>query len=189
MLRRVVDCVAFALCVAGSCGLASAQAVVHALTGTVSSIDPVAKTITMFLDGGSQGTFKDMTNQKVSLSVDKKVLADTTTPDDFKKSGAYVIVFYFGGTDTRTAVALRSLGKGPFTAASGTVTQFDNHHSISVQDKSGATQTFSLNADTVAEGMVGAVSGLKFQADKGDHVRVVGTTKDGNPVALFVSEM
>jgi len=189
MLRQVVSCFAFVLCLAGCCGLASAQEVVHALTGTVSSLDPAAKTITMFLDGGSQGTFNDMTNQKVSLSVDKKLLADTTTPDDFKKSGAYVIVFYFGGTDTRTAVALRSLGSGPFTATTGTVERLEGHRTLVVQDKSGATQTFALTNDTVAEGMSGAVSGLKFTADKGDHVRVVGTTKDGNPIALFVSEM
>jgi len=189
MLRRVAFFVAFVFCLSGCCRVALAQQVVHALTGTVSSIDPADKTITMFLDGGSEGVFKDMTNQKVSLSVDKKVLSDTTTPDEFKKSGAYVIVFYFGEADARTAVALRSLGKGPFTAATGTVTQFESHRSISVQDKSGATQTFALNADTVAEGMIGAVSGLKFSAGKGDHVRIVGTTKDGNPIALFVSEM
>lgn len=189
MLGRVASFFALVICLAGSCRLVWAQQVVHALTGTVSSIDPTDRTITMFLDGGAQGVFKDMTNQKVSLSVDKKVLADTTTPDEFKKSGAYVVVFYFGGSDTRTAVALRSLGTGPFTAVTGTVTQFENHRSISVQDKSGATQTFALNADTVAEGSVGAVSGLKFQADKGDRVRVVGTAKNGALTALFVSEM
>lgn len=189
MLKKGLSFVAFVLCLSGVSRVATAQEVVHALTGTVSSIDAADKTITMFLDGGTQGIFRDMTNQKVSLSVDKKVLADTTTPDEFKRSGAYVIVFYFGGSDTRTAVALRSLGTGPFTAVSGTVTQFENHRSISVQDKSGATQTFALNADTVAEGSAGAVSGLKFQADKGDHVRIVGTAKNGAPVALFVSEM
>lgn len=189
MLRRVVPCVAFAFCLGWSCRTALAQEVVHALTGTVSSIDASDKTITLFLDGGKQGIFKDMTNQKVSMSVDKKLLADTTTPDEFKKSGAYVVVFYFGGSDTRTAVALRSLGAGPFTAITGTVTKFDAHRSLSVQDASGARQTFALDADTVAEGMSGAVSGLKFQADKNDHVRIVGTAKNGNPTALFVSEM
>jgi len=187
MLNRIALCLALALSFVASSRLAWTQEVIHALTGTVSSIDPTEKTITLFLDGGSQGTFKDMTNQHVSMSVDKKLLADTTTPDEFKKSGAYVIVFFFYGTDTRTAVALRSLGAGPFTATTGTVTKLEAHHSITVQDKSGATQTFALDADTVAEGVSGAVSGLKFQADKGDHVRVVGSAKGGNPTALFVS--
>lgn len=171
----------------GFCSAASAQAVVHALTGTVNSIDPAAKTITMFLDGGKQGTFKDMTNSKVSISVDKKILANTTTPDEFKKQGAYVVVFYFGGADDRTIVALRPLGAGPFTATTGTITKIDSHRSVTVQDKSGATETFALTPDTIAESGAGAVSALKFQADKGDQVRVVGTSKDGNPIALFVS--
>jgi len=189
MLKRLALCLALVLSLAGSWRLAWAQEVVHALTGTVSSIDPAAKTITMFLDGGAQGTFNDMTNHKVSLSVDKKLLADTTTPDEFKKSGAYVIVFYIGGVDNRTAVALRSLGSGPFTATTGKVERFEGHRSISVADKSGTVQTFALSADTVAEGSAGAVNGMKIQADKGDRVRVVGTTKDGSPTALFVSVM
>lgn len=189
MFKRVASRVAFVLCVAGFCCLAPAQEVVHALTGTVSSIDPSSKTITLFLDGGSQGVFQDMTNSKIKLSVDKKVLADTTTPDEFKKQGAYVVVFYFGSRDTPTAVALRSLGPGPFTATKGTVERIDGHRSLIVQDASGATETFALSADTIAEGSGGAVSGLKFQAEKGDQVRVVGTSKDGSPIALFVSQM
>jgi hypothetical protein len=175
MLRRTLFSVAFVLCLACVCRAALAQEVVHALTGTVSAIDPANKTITVFLDGGRQDIFKDMTNTKVSLSVDKKVLADTTTPDEFKKQGAYVVVFYYGNADARSAVALRSLGTGPFTATVGKVDRYENHdHSITVTDSSGAT--------------VGAVNGLKFSAEKGDRVRVVGTSKNGNPIALFVSE-
>jgi uncharacterized protein YigE (DUF2233 family) len=189
MLGRVASYFALVLCLAGFSSAAMAQEVVHALTGTVNSIDPATKTITMFLDGGKQSTFKDMTNMKVSLSVDKKVLANTATPDEFKKQGAYVLVFYFGGTDARTAVALRGLGTGPFTATTGTITKFEAHRSVTVQDKSGTMETFALTADTIAESGAGAVSALKFQADKGDQVRVVGTSKDGNPIALFVSAM
>ncbi len=189
MLGRVASHFALVFCLAAFSSSAMAQEVIHALTGTVSSVDPAAKTITVFLDGGSQRTFKDMTNQKVSMSVDKKLLADTTTPDEFKKSGAYVIVFYFGGSDERTAVALRSLGAGPFTATTGTIEKFEQRRSLSVQDQSGAAQTFALNADTVAESGAGAVSGSKFQTDKGERVRVVGTSKGGSPVALFVSEL
>jgi hypothetical protein len=189
MLSRKVSCVVFTLCLGWSCRAVLGQEVVHALTGTVSSIDPGTKTITLFLDGGHQGVFKDMTNAKVSLSVDKKVLADTTTPDEFKKQGAYVVVFYFGNGDERTAVALRSLGAGPFTSTVGTIQRFENHeHAITITDPSGAQQTFKINSDTIAEGMVGAINGLKFQPEKGDHVRVVGTSQNGNPIALFVSE-
>ncbi len=189
MFGRIAFCLALLLSLVASCRTALAQEVVHALTGTVSSIDASDKTITMFLDGGKQGIFKDMTNQKVSMSVDKKLLADSAAPDESRKQGAYVVVFYVGGSDTRGAVALRSLGSGPFTATTGTVAKFEPHRSLSVQDETGAVQTFALGADTIAEGVSGAVSGLKFQADKGDHVRIVGATKNGTATALFVSEM
>jgi hypothetical protein len=190
MFRRILAVCIVTICFGLTCPTIMAQEVVHALTGTVSSIDPLSKTITIFLDGGSQSVFKDMTNSRIPLSVDKKLLADATNVDEFKKKGAYVVVFYFGGADTRTAVALRSLGTGPFTATEGTVERFESHeHAISVENKSGAVQTFKINAGTVAEGGYGAVDGLKFQAQKDDHVRIVGTSQNGSPIALFVSDM
>ncbi|MGA7109792.1 MAG: hypothetical protein WBV28_14405 [Terracidiphilus sp.] len=190
MPRRLLFAFAFAVCLGSSCCAAGAQQVVHALTGTVSAIDPADKTITVFLDGGSQDVFKDLTNSKVPGSLDKRILADSTAVDAFKKKGAYVIVFYFGGRDTRTAVALRSLGPGPFTAVDGTVAKFESHdHSISVEDKSGTVQTFKISGDTVAEGNLGAVDGLKFQVQKGDHMRIVAANENGNATALFLSQM
>jgi hypothetical protein len=189
MFKKILFALGLAICLGWMCRTSMAQEVVHALTGTVSSIDPVGKTITLFLDGGSEGVFKDMTHAKTPLSVDKKLLVDATMVDAFKQKGAYVIVFYFGGIDSRTAVALRSLGTGPFSASDGTVTRFEGReHAISVEDKSGTVQTFKINADTVAEGYAGAVDGLKFQAQKDDHVHVVGTSQNGSLIALFVSE-
>jgi hypothetical protein len=190
MLKKILTTCAVVACLGFPSRGLWAQSVVHALTGTVSAIDPDEKTITLFLDGGSQGTFRDMTNAKAPLSFDKRILAESTSVDAFKKKGAYVIVFYFGGRDTRTAVALRSLGAGPFTATDGTVSQFGSHdRSITVEDKSGAVQTYRINSETVGEGTYGAVDGLKFSAQKGDHVRVVGTSENGASTALFISEM
>ena len=89
---------------------ASAQEVVHALTGTVSSIDDLSKTIVVFQDNGSEGEFKDMTTAKTRVVIDKKIALDTTAAEANKKKGAYVIVFYYGDNDGRTAVALKNLG-------------------------------------------------------------------------------
>ena len=187
MTRRMLFVLAVVACLGSSTARLGAQSVVHALTGTVSAIDPSDKSITVFLDSGSEGTFKDMISAKSPISFDKRILADATSVDSFKKKGAYVIVFYYGGRETRTAVALRSLGSGPFTAADGTVAQFDSReHSISVEDKTGAVQSFKITAETVAESTYGAIDGLKFQIQKGDHVRVVGTTGNGSPTALFI---
>lgn len=187
MLRRTLMALAVVACLGFSAGVLRAQSVVHALTGTVSDVDPSDKTLTLYLDGGSEGTFKDMTEARPSLSVDKHILAEITPVDASKKKGAYVIVFYVGARDMRAAVALRSLGSGPFTAADGTVTQFESReHTISVEDKSGAVQSFRITGETVAEGNFGAIDGLKFQTQKGDHVRVVGTTENGSLTALFI---
>lgn len=168
---------------------AGAQEVVHALTGTVSSINSATKTITVFQDNGTQGQFSDATNAKAHLSLDKKVALDTTSADAFKKTGAYVVVLYYGNDSSRTAVALKNLGAGPFSSATGTVTKFEGKRSISIEDSSGATQTFKINPDTIGEGYLGAVDGYKFQVSKGDKVRVVASSESGSPTALFIRLM
>lgn len=167
-----------------------AQEMIHALTGTVSAIDTSAKTITVMQDSGSEGEFHALTNPKTRINFDKKVEATTTAATSFDKQGAYAIIFYFGTDSNRTAVALKSLGKGPFTAITGTVTEYDGHsHSITVKDDKGATQTFRIDPQTVAETYMGVVEGSKFDAHKGDNVRIVGSTADGATTALFVRDI
>jgi hypothetical protein len=169
--------------------MAAGQEVVHALTGTVSSIDAAGKTITLYQDNGSSGVFKEGANGR-KVSLDKRILVDSTSADDFKKQGDYVIVLYFGDGDNRTAVALRSLGAGPFTAVTGTVAKFQGkEREITITDPKGATQTFRIDASTVAESGMGVEDGLKFSVQKGDQVRIVGTTKDGSLTALFVRQL
>lgn len=169
---------------------AHAQQVVHALTGTVSGTDELSKTLIVFQDNGTEGQFKDMTSGKSRVVMDKKITLDTSAAETNKKKGTYVVVFYYGDSDDRTVVALKNLGAGPFTSAEGTVTKFEGkQHSITVQDKSGSMQTFKIAESTVAEGYMGAIDGFKFQASKGDHVRIVGATDNGAVTALFMKVM
>ena len=190
MLKAMWCGCVFAGCLSSLAVSAGAQQVVHALTGTVSSIDDLSKTLIVFQDNGSEGQFKDMTSAKTHIVIDKKVALESPSPDSFKKKGAYVIVFYCGDNEDRTAVALKNLGTGPFTSVEGTVVKYEaKQHSISLQDTSGATQTFKVAPDTVAEGYMGVVDGLKFQAQKGDHIRVVGTSDSSGATALFVRAM
>lgn len=168
---------------------APAQQVVHALTGTVSSIDNLSKTLIVFQDNGSEGQFKDMTNEKAHLAFDKKIALDATPADDFKKKGAYVIIFYYGDNDDRTAVALKNLGAGPFASVEGALVKFDaKGHSVSVKDTSGTVQTFKITDQTIAEGYMGVVEGVKFGAQKGDQVRIVASSESGTATALFMRE-
>lgn len=167
-----------------------AQQVVHALTGTVSGTDDLSKTLIVFQDNGSEGQFKDMTTGKSRVQIDKKIALDASAAETNKKKGTYVIVFYYGDSNDRAVVALKNLGSGPFTSAEGTVTKFEGkQHSITLQDSSGATQTFKIAESTVAEGYMGAIDGFKFQASKGDHVRIVGSTDNGAVTALFMKVM
>jgi hypothetical protein len=190
MLRGVLCGFVFAGCLGSLAVAASAQEVVHALTGTVSSIDNLSKTLIVFHDTGTEGQFKDMTDSKTRVVLDKKIVLDTSGTDASKKKGTYVIVFYVGGGDERAAVALKSLGDGPFTSMLGTVTKFEGKgHAISIADSSGATQTFNLTEQTIAEGYMGVTNGFKFQVQKGDRVRVVGTAGNGSTTALFVRAM
>lgn len=166
---------------------AVAQEMVHALTGTVSAIDPSHKNITVFRDGGSQITFKVMSSSKTRISFDKRIEDEATSAQQFQKQGAYVILFYFGINENRTAVALKNLGQGPFSSATGTVSSWDDHtHKLSITGKDGKTHSFIVDDQSVAETYSGAVNGSDFQADKGDHVRVVSTLKNGTPTALFI---
>jgi hypothetical protein len=190
MLKSLWRGCVFAGCLGSLTTGAHAQQVVHALTGTVSGSDELAKTLIVFQDNGSEGQFKDMTSGKSRVVIDKKIAVDSASPEANKKKGTYVIVFYYGDNDDRTVVALKNLGAGPFTSAEGTVTKFEGkQHTITVQDKEGTAQTFKIAENTVAEGYMGAVDGYKFQASKGDHVRVVGTTENGAVTALFMREM
>lgn len=190
MLRSTLKALFVVGCLALACRMATAQEVVHALTGTVSAIDPGDKTITIFTDGHTQSQFNDLTGGKVPVSFDKRIRADASPVDTFKKEGAYVIVYYYGGGNGKTAVALRNLGSGPFTQDMGTVAKFESRdHSISVKDPSGVVQSFKITPDTVAETSFGAVDGLKFQAPKGEQLRVLAANVDGSPTALFISAM
>jgi hypothetical protein len=184
----------FKTCILAACFLlvsvaATAQEVVHALTGTVTSIDASAKTITIYTDNRSEGLFKDMTNSKTLLEFDKDIRANATAVDSFKMKGAYVIVFYFGGGDVRTAIALRSLGAGPFSKDTGIVVKIEGKNSISIADESGTLKSFKLTSNTVAETLYGAVIRSKYQPHKGDKVRVTATAVNGSATALLINTL
>jgi hypothetical protein len=165
-----------------------AQEIVHALCGTVNSIN-ADKTITLFQDNGSRANFKVMSSSGTRIAFDKKIAHEVTAARDFQKRGAYVILFYFGGEENRTFVALKNLGAGPFSATTGEVTKWNGHdHTISVTDKDGNERSFKIDAQTIAETYLGAVDGSKVDMDKGERVRVVSSVKNGTPTALFVRE-
>jgi hypothetical protein len=188
-MKAVVCSIVVGCCFGLVSAAATAQQVVHALTGTVSSINSGTKTITVFQDNGTESDFNDGTTEKSRLPIDKKIAIDTSAGEALKKTGAYVVVLYYGGDSERTAVAFKSLGAGPFSSATGTVVKFEGKHSISLMDSTGATQTYKITPETIGEGYLGAVDGNKFQVSKGDKVHVVASGESGSPTAVFIRLM
>ena len=167
----------------------AAQEIVHALCGTVSSINPAAKTITLFQDSGSPATFTVMSSSRTHIAFDKSIAGESTAAKEFQKQGSYAILFYFGTNENRTAVALKNLGSGPFSSTTGEVIDWNGHdRKMSVRDKDGATHSFTIEPQTVAETYMGVMNGAKFDPDKGEHVRIVSSKTGGSPTALFVRE-
>jgi hypothetical protein len=189
MLGALVKTCALAGCIVSIPVSVTAQQVVHALTGTVSSINKAAETIAVLQDVGGDGVFQNPSNPKPRVALDKKIEPGTIAADTFKENGAYVIVFYYGGSDSRTVVAFKNLGAGPFTSAAGTIKKFERARAITIQDESGAVQTYKIGSDTVAESYAGAVDGTKFSISSGDRVRIVSSVVDGAPTALFIRHM
>jgi len=190
MRKLFVSVSLLAACIATCSATLPAQQVIHALTGTVSAINPANKTITVFQDTGARAVFDEMVNHKTAIAFDKKIAAETTAATAFDKQGAYAIVFYYGDRDAQTVVAVKNLGPGPFSSTTGAVTKMDSHaHTITLKDQSGAEHTYRIDAESVAEGDAGAVPGLKFVARGGDQVRVVSTTQGSDQVALFLRQM
>ena len=190
MLRRIV-CISVLVGLTSFVSLAAvAQEVVHALAGTVSSIDAAAKTITVKTDDGSEILFNDLIDSKTPIEFDPNIRRDATAASEFKSSGVRVIVYYFGYGSIRTAVALRSLGTGPFTLASGTVVNFSNGgRTLSIKDNSGVIKTFNISSDLVVETTTGAGVKTKFQPATGDPVRGTATMVNWSATALFINTL
>jgi hypothetical protein len=169
---------------------ASAQEVVHALCGTVRSINPMNKTITVGMNNGTVMLFNESTKSNVSLDFDKGIRSEATTLDSFTKSGVRIILYYFGNGDTRTAVALEDLGTGPFEETSGTVVKFDRHERVlTLRSNSGVEESFHLDPKTVAETPYGAMEGSELEAKDGDHLQVMASSVNGKETALFIQTM
>jgi hypothetical protein len=184
------------LCKAALCAIcfslvtpfAIAQERVHAVSGTVTSINPKIEMIEIDTDDGSSGHFKWMKHQGISIDFDKNIKAEATDADKFTATGAHVIVYFFGDGDVRTAVALRVLGDGPFESDKGTVVKVDRHdHLITIKTDSGTDESFRIDPKTVADTTTGVVVGFKLDFDKGQPVQVTATPSGADKTALLIA--
>jgi len=169
------------------CTTAGAQMVVHAMSGTVKAIDPHAKTMDIMIDNGDTDTFKLPGAGKVNIDFDRALESDSVNADKFQQIGDYVVVYYYGYDDNRTAVAVKDLGKGPFAKDEGTVVSYDKHdRTMTVKDGSGKSQSFVLSDHLVVDTGESVAPGRSFGPHKGDYIRVTYSTTGGKNTAVFV---
>jgi hypothetical protein len=188
MLKENGKCTVIAVCLCLLPSAAPAQEIVHALAGTVRSVDSANKTIAVNTEDGSEGVFSDTTKSKSEIEFDKVLREESTPHSSFSKKGDEVVVYYFGDSFLqRTAVALQDLGAGPFDKETGTVVKYNRHeHLLTIKESSGTQQSFQIAANTPVETAVGVVEGAKYDPEKGEQLRVI--TTNGSTRALFIRE-
>jgi len=177
----------FAACFAVVTTAVNAQERVHALSGTVTSINAKIGMIEVDTDDGSSGHFRWMKSSGPSVDFDKAVSADATAADKFTLRGHHVIVYYFGEDQVRTAVALHDLGGGSVEKSIGTVVKLNRHDRLlTIKNSAGAEVSFHLDPKTVADTATGVTENFKFDLSKGDAVRVTAAPANGSDTALLI---
>lgn len=168
-------------------GLARAQAVVHALGGTIDDSSHPANSLTVTTDDGSSGSFAVSATAGTNLNFDKDVRAETDSPGTAEAKGTHVILYYVWDNGDRTVVAVQKLGPGPFEKVDGKVTEFNKHDRVlTMHTEDGKTETIQVSDKTVIDTADGVTSGVRFHAGKGNHLRLLAVSKNGAEQALLI---
>jgi len=182
LVRRCLVVVGFSLVLSTAQG----QERVHAVSGTVTSVNPKIGMIEVNTDDGSSGHFQWL-KSGTAVDFNKAVSDDAIAADKFHLVGHHVIVYYFGEGAIRTAVALRDLGDGSLDKSTGTVVKLNRHdRTLTIKSASGAEVSFHLDPKTVADTATGVMENFKFDLNKGDAVRVTAEEANGTNTALLI---
>ena len=169
------------------CATAGAQMVVHAVSGMVKAVNSDSKTMDVTVESGETSRFRLPTNAKVTLDFDKALQSDSMDVSKFEHIGDYVVVYYYGYADDRTAVAVKDLGAGPFQKIEGTVASFDKHtRTMMVNDDGGKSETFVLSDHLVVDSGLSVASGRSYDPHKGYHVVVTYSKAGDKNSAVFI---
>jgi hypothetical protein len=168
--------------------VANAQIRIHALSGTVTSINPKIRMTEVNPDDGSSPHFQWIQNSDGAIDFDKNVRSQAISADKFATKDTHVIVYYFGEGEIRTVVALRDLGTGPLLKTSGTVVKFNRHeHLLTIKNGTGGEEAYHTDAKTVGDTEDGVATNNKFDFAKGIHVRVIAAQTDDSQTALLIA--
>ena len=187
LMKRKLSFATVMVAAAMFCVSAGAQMVVHAMSGMVKAVNPDSKTMDVTVDNGDTSQFKLPTKAKVTLDFDKALQLDSVNASDFQHVGDYVVVYYYGYGNDRTAVAVKDLGAGPFLKIEGTVVSFDKHdRTMTVKDDAGKSQAVTLTDHMVLDSGVNVSSGRGYEPHKGYHVIATYTQAGDKNTAVLV---
>jgi|HubBroStandDraft_5_1064220.scaffolds.fasta_scaffold377468_1 hypothetical protein len=188
MMKVVGKTALFAIGFSLVTSVVAAQERVHALSGTVTSINAKIGLMEVDTDNGSSGHFRWSKQSAGAVDFDKAVKADSTEADKLTAGGAHVIIYFFGDGDVRTVVGVHVLGSGPIVSDRGNVVKVDRHeHLITIKNSAGAEESFHIDPKTVADTANGVVEGYKLDFDKGDLVQVTATPAGADKTALLIA--
>jgi hypothetical protein len=175
-------------CLALTAGTASAQQMIHAVSGSVKAIYPKAYMLEIITDDGSSGHFQWEAKPTKKVEFNKNVSAEATAIESFTHKGAHVIVYYYGQGEIRNVVAVHDLGDATVSALQGSVVKLDKHERVlTIKVDSGTEQQLQLDPKTVVDTTTGVQDDFKYGLDKGAAISVIATQANGAQLALLIS--
>lgn len=185
-MERKLRQVLAAIALAAFCGSASAQMIVHAVSGMVKAIN-ANSTMDVATDDGTISEFKLPNAAKVSLDFDNALRSDSVDASKFEHVGDFAVVYYYGPDYDRTVVAVKDLGAGPFEKINGTVTKYDKHdRTMTIQDDGGKSDTFTLDEHMVVDSGMRVDPGRSYGPHKGDHISVTYKKNGDTNTTVFI---
>ena len=171
---------------------ASAQDVVHAVSGTVSHLDKAAKTIAVKTADGSEDVFRLTEHTAVRDSSKAAEHAKMGAADTYfaGKDGSKVVVRYIGRGTDKTATLVEDFGKDSLKAGRGTVTAVDKAaHTVAIRTEDGTVATYKMGNEAVVETDHGVVRGSRYLVKEGDRVSVHYTEEAGGKIIKMFKKL
>lgn len=160
------------------------QMIVHAMTGTIRAVSATELTAT---SSGVTETFSLKPKSHPSLNFDKDLREDSTPAANFRKLGAFAVIYYYGYLANKTAVAVKDLGAGPFERTSGIVKHFDKHNRrLTITIAAGKAEDFIIAEKAVIETGMRVKPGRKMDPPNGSHVRLTTVAENGARTVVFL---
>lgn len=166
------------------CSGMPAQMSVHAVAGQVKAVS--AGGLDVQVMPGAVSHFS-LPAKAQATDFPSDLQGESTPAREFHKVGDYMLVFFYGFGNQRTAVAVKDLGAGPYTKVAGTVEDFDKHaRKVKVRDDSGKETDYVLADRLIVDSDLGATNGRRYSPHKGDALLLTCSGGDAPGTVAFL---